>query len=126
HRSPDAWAPLRPCAQTCSRRRSDWRPREVTRTRVPRGAERGRDASSGQAEWLADDVPTTERFLGQRAIGLENQMDGFGEILPSLLETRSLRVRSGKLFHKGDVSLPNLLKHCGQLELHDFPPRDPM
>src|SRR5437870_2522777 len=44
------------------------------------GAERGRGASSRQAERLANDVPTTERFLGQRPITLKDQTNCVDEI----------------------------------------------
>src|SRR6266487_2997950 len=88
-----------------------------------RGAERGRGASSRQAERLANDVSTTQRFLSQGAIGFENEPNCFGEIGPGLLECIPLGVGTGELLNEGDIPLANLLEHCGQLELHDFPPQ---
>src|SRR5438552_2829265 len=75
----------------------------ISEHRCPAGssAERGRGASSRQAERLANDVPTTKRFLGQRPIGLQDQTNSVDEIRAGFLQCVSLGVGARKLLDEG-------------------------
>src|SRR6266566_9357775 len=72
---------------------------------------------------MPNEVATTKRFLSQRAVGFKNEANSFGEIGTRFLERIPLGVSARELLDECDIALPNLLKHCGQLELHDFPPQ---
>src|SRR5258708_40281412 len=76
----------------------------------PRGAERGRAASSREAEGLADDVLAVQGFLGQGTVRFENQANGFGEVRASFLEGFSLGIGPRELLNEADVALLNLLE----------------
>ena len=69
---------------------------------------------------LADDGPALEILPGERAVGLEDQEDGFAEVFSGLIEGSALGVGARQLLDESDEALGHVLEHCGQLDLHGY------
>ncbi|MCA1790731.1 MAG: hypothetical protein LC667_12995 [Thioalkalivibrio sp.] len=67
---------------------------------------------------LSDDLTTSDAFLSEKPIGLQNELNRFLQVLPRLLQGCTLRTGARQLLHEADVAFRHSLKDGGELEIH--------
>ena len=74
-----------------------------------------------ESERFADDGRAREVLFGERTIGLEDQADGFAQVLARFLQGSALGVGARELLDEGDKAFRDLTIDGGEFDGHGAP-----